>query len=86
MRANRPSDYERKEELMNKTMETNQMYMYPRPFANAYDILSERQIRQMIAEGKVPGIRTEKGFKINVSLFLEQLEEMSRQAVTSEGL
>ena len=71
---------------MNKIMETNQMYMYPRPFANSYDILSERQLRKMIAEGKVPGIRTEKGFKINVNLFLEQLEEMSRQAVTSEGL
>ena len=61
-------------------------YLSIRSFSKSHRVLSERQLRKMITEGKVPGIRTEKGFKINVNLFLEQLEEMSRQAVTSEGL
>lgn len=44
-------------------------------------ILSERQTRQMIEAGKVPGIQTAKGFKVNVELFLEQLETQSRENV-----
>lgn len=43
-------------------------------------IISERQLREMIASGKVPGIKTARGFKINVRLFLEKLEELSKNA------
>ena len=57
-------------------------YISPRPFVKKYKVIPERMLRRMIAEGKVPGIQTTKGFKINVSLFVEQLEEMSRQAAT----
>ena len=57
------------------------MYESARAFAKR-KILSERQLRQMIAAGKVPGIVTDRGFKINVGLFLEQLDEMSRQTAT----
>ena len=60
-------------------METNQLYMYPRPFTRAYGILSERQLREKIERGEVPGISTAKGYKINVHLFLECLEEKSRE-------
>lgn len=45
-------------------------------------ILSERELREMIAAGKIPGIHTAKGFKINCSLFMEQLDDMSRRNVT----
>ena len=57
-------------------------YQSIRAFSKCHRVLSERQLRQMIAEGKVPGIRTKKGFKINVGLFLQQLEEMSRRNAT----
>lgn len=52
-------------------------YITPRPFVRKYPIFSERTLRKMIAEGKVPGIQTAHGFKINVSLFLAQLDTMS---------
>ena len=52
-------------------------YMTVRPFVREYKILSERTIRKMMDEGKVPGIQTAKGFKINVELFLAQLDAMS---------
>ena len=54
-------------------------YLSIRSFSKSHRVLSERQLRQMIAEGKVPGIHTKKGFKINVGLFMQQLEEMSKQ-------
>ena len=54
-------------------------YLSIRSFSKSHRVLSERQLRQMMAEGKVPGIRTKKGFKINVGLFMQQLEEMSKQ-------
>lgn len=57
-------------------------YQSIRAFSKCHKVISERQLRQMIAEGKVPGIRTKKGFKINVGLFLQQLEEMSRRNAT----
>lgn len=47
----------------------------PRQFAKR-KILSERQTRQLIEQGKVPGIYTAKGYKINVVLFLEQLNTL----------
>ena len=43
-------------------------------------IISERQLREMVASGKVPGIKTARGFKINVGQFLEKLEELSKNA------
>lgn len=57
-------------------------YLSIRAFSKCHRVISERQLRQMIAEGKVPGIRTQKGFKINIGLFLQQLEEMSRRNAT----
>lgn len=56
------------------------VYESPRQFAKRH-ILSERQVRQLIDQGKVPGIRTAKGFKINCGLFLEQLDSISRQTI-----
>ena len=56
---------------------TSKRYMTVRPFVREYKILSERTIRKMMDEGKVPGIQTAKGFKINVELFLAQLDAMS---------
>lgn len=53
------------------------MYESARAFARRR-IISERQLREMIASGKVPGIKTARGFKINVRLFLEKLEELSK--------
>ena len=47
-------------------------YESARQFAKR-KILSERQLRQLISAGKVPGIQTAKGFKINCTLFMEQL-------------
>ena len=43
-------------------------------------IISERQLRQLAASGKVPGIKTDRGFKINVRMFLEKLEELSKNS------
>lgn len=60
-------------------MENNKMYESAREFSRRR-IISERQLREMIASGKVPGIKTARGFKINVSLFLEKLEELSKNA------
>lgn len=57
---------------------TEKRYMTIRPFVKEYKILSERTIRKMLDEGKVPGIQTAKGFKINVELFLTQLDAISR--------
>lgn len=57
------------------------LYESPRQFSKR-KILSERQIRHLIGEGKVPGIQTAKGFKINCALFMEQLETLSRGNVT----
>ena len=56
---------------------TPKRYMAVRPFVREYKILSERTIRKMMDDGKVPGIQTAKGFKINVELFLAQLDAMS---------
>ena len=58
-------------------METT--YESARSFARRR-IISERQLREMIASGKVPGIKTARGFKINVRQFLEKLEELSKNA------
>ena len=55
------------------------MYESAREFSRRR-IISERQLREMIASGKVPGIKTARGFKINVRLFLEKLEELSKNA------
>lgn len=60
-------------------MYNNKMYESAREFAKRR-IISERQLREMIASGKVPGIKTARGFKINVRLFLEKLEELSKNA------
>lgn len=57
------------------------LYESARRFAKR-KIISERELRQMIEKGQVPGIVTARGFKINCALFLEQLEEKSRQAAT----
>ena len=58
-------------------MET--IYESARSFAR-HRIISERQLREMIASGKVPGVKTARGFKINVGMFLEKLEELSKNA------
>ena len=55
------------------------LYESARVFAKR-KIISERELRQMIARGEVPGIVTARGFRINCALFLQQLEEKSRQA------
>ena len=60
-------------------MENNKMYESAREFSRRR-IIYERQLREMIASGKVPGIKTARGFKINVRLFLEKLEELSKNA------
>ncbi len=60
-------------------MENQTMYESARSFARRR-IISERQLREMIASGKVPGIKTARGFKINVGLFLEKLDTMSQNA------
>lgn len=59
----------------------DKVYESARAFAKR-KIISERQLRQMIANGQVPGIVTDRGFKINTGLFLEKLDEMSRQTAT----
>lgn len=56
-------------------------YESARQFAKR-KILSERQLRQLISVGKVPGIQTAKGFKINCTLFMEQLENLCKSNVT----
>ena len=58
-------------------MET--IYESARKFSHR-KIISERQLREMIASGKVPGIKTARGFKINVGMFLEKLEELSKNS------
>lgn len=55
-------------------------YESARQFAKR-KILSERQLRNMIASGQVPGIQTNKAFKINVALFMEQLDSLSKANV-----
>lgn len=60
-------------------MENEARYESPRAFSRR-GILSERQLRKLIAEGKVPGIRTAKGFRVNVGQFLAKLESLSRKA------
>lgn len=40
-------------------------------------IFSERELRKKVGNGEVPGIQTAKGFKINVPLFLAQLDSVS---------
>ena len=62
-----------------RIMENQTMYESARSFARRR-IISERQLREMIASGKVPGIKTARGFKINVGQFLEKLDTMSRSA------
>ena len=62
-----------------KHMENEKMYESARDFSRR-KIISERQLREMIASGKVPGIKTARGFKINVRLFLEKLDIMSQNA------
>ena len=57
-------------------------YISPRPFVKKYKVIPERMLRRMIAEGKVPGIQTTKGFKINTGLFLEQLDTICKSNVT----
>lgn len=60
-------------------MERQTMYESARKFSHR-KIISERQLREMIASGKVPGIKTARGFKINVGMFLEKLDTMSQSA------
>jgi len=60
-------------------MEKQAVYESIRAFSHR-GILSERQLRKLVAEGKVPGIRTARGFKINVGQFFEKLETLSRDA------
>lgn len=62
-----------------KFMERQTMYESARKFSHR-KIISERQLREMIASGKVPGIKTARGFKINVGMFLEKLDTMSQSA------
>ena len=60
-------------------MEKQSIYESARKFSHR-KIISERQLREMIASGKVPGIKTARGFKINVGQFLEKLDTMSQNA------
>lgn len=60
-------------------MEKQAVYESIRAFSRR-GILSERQLRMLAAQGKVPGIRTARGFKINVGQFFEKLETLSRKA------
>lgn len=60
-------------------MEKQAVYESIRAFSRR-GILSERQLRKLAAQGKVPGIRTARGFKINVGQFFEKLETLSRRA------
>lgn len=60
-------------------MEKQAVYESIRAFSRR-GILSERQLRKLAAQGKVPGIRTSRGFKINVGQFFEKLETLSRKA------
>ncbi len=60
-------------------MEKQAVYESIRTFSRR-GILSERQLRMLVAQGKVPGVRTARGFKINVGQFLAKLESLSRKA------
>lgn len=60
-------------------MEKQVVYESIRAFSRR-GILSERQLRMLVAQGKVPGIRTAKGFRVNVGQFLAKLESLSRRA------
>lgn len=66
------------EQLLQKVKVQKMEYLYARPFRKKYGILSEEVLRERIKRGEVPGIKTPKGFKINVELFLNQLAEESR--------
>lgn len=55
-------------------------YISIRRFVKKYPVLSERTLRRMVAEGKVPGLQTPKAFKIHAPLFLAQLDAMSMNA------
>lgn len=47
----------------------------------ATGITSEHHLRQLVAAGKCPGIRTGNRFLVNVKALSEMLDEESRRAV-----
>ena len=60
-------------------MEKQAVYESIRAFSRR-GILFERQLRMLVARGKVPGVRTARGFKINVGQFLAKLENISNRS------
>jgi len=47
----------------------------------AMGIMTEHYLRQLVAQGRCPGIRTGNRFMINVEALIEQLEAESKKAV-----
>lgn len=48
-------------------------------------LISERQLRLMVAQGKCPGIYTGNRFMINVAALEELLEARSRECMSTAG-
>lgn len=51
--------------------------------AAALGVMSEHYLRQLVAQGKCPGIKSGNRFLINVEALTEQLEAESRKAVNA---
>ena len=49
----------------------------------ALGIMSEHYLRQLVAQGKCPGIKSGNRFLVNVEVLAEQLDSESRKAVNA---